>query len=237
MPGSKVPPATPVPWGPGESIFVGILAVVIGSILGALLVVVTATTHACGPQTVLGLLGTEIGIVSTVTIWVTRVKRVPFSTLGFPERPLADIGTGVAGGAVLYGVAVLVSLVVVAIVTAVIGHRPSTPQQVEDCVRGPWLVLTGVTAVLLPPIGEELLFRGFIFQGLRTRLAFWPAAIADGLLFGAIHIPFWLLIPSLVSVGVGLAYIYARRRSVLASMVAHATFNLIGILTIALSRS
>jgi uncharacterized protein len=229
-------PAAPVPWGAGEAIFVGILAVVFGSILGVLLVVVTAQTHACGPQTVLGLVGTEIGLVATVVFWVTKMKRVPLSTLGLPRRPLADVGTGVVGGAVLYAVAVVVSLVVVAIVTAVIGHRPSVPQQVEDCVRGPWLVLTAVTVVLLPPIGEETLFRGFIFQGLRRRLSFWPAVVADGLLFGAIHIPFWLLIPSLIAVGMGLACIYAARRSVLASMAAHATFNLIGIVTIALSR-
>jgi CAAX protease family protein len=229
-------PPAPVPWGTGEATFVGILAVVFGSILGVLLVVVTAMTNTCGPQTVLGLVGTEIGLVSTVVFWITKMKRAPLSTLGLPRRPLADIGTGVAGGAVLYAIAVVVSLVVVAIVTLVIGHRPTVPQQVGDCVRGPWLVLTAVTVVVLPPIGEETLFRGFIFQGLRGRLSFWPAVVADGLLFGAIHIPFWLLIPSLTAVGMGLACIYAARRSVLASMAAHATFNLIGIATIALSR-
>jgi len=37
---------------------------------------------------------------------------------------------------------------------------------------------------------------------------------------------------ALFPVGVGLAMVYERRQSVLASMVAHATFNVIGFLSI-----
>ena len=57
-----------------------------------------------------------------------------------------------------------------------------------------------------------------------------------GVAFGAVHfagLSFLLLIPPLIVVGMGLAWIYERRQSLLASMAAHATFNLVGILFIA----
>ncbi len=226
-----------VPWGAGEAVLVAILAYVASQIAAAILIVATGTLNdTCGPQEVLGLIGTELGMAGVVVFWVMVVKRAPLASLGRPERPLRDVATGLIGGVALYGIALLVSIAVIAIVTLVIGHAPESPEQIDTCVRGPWLVLTGIVAIVLPPIGEETLFRGFVFQGLRNRFAFWPAAILDGVLFGMIHIPLWLLLPSLSVVGVGLAYIFNRRRSLLASMTAHATFNLIGIVFIALSR-
>jgi membrane protease YdiL (CAAX protease family) len=235
-----VPPApkvdTSVPWGPLESVLVGVLAVVAGSFLGAGLILATGTLHSCGGMTVFGLVGTEAGLVATVVFWVRYVKRAPLSLLGFPRRPVGDVVTGLAGGLILYVGAVAISAAVVALVTVIIGHEPSAPQQVESCVSGPWFVLTGIVASVLAPIGEETLFRGFIFQGLRTRFPLWGAVLLDGFLFGLIHIPFWLIVPSLAAVGCGLAIIYNRRHSLLASMTAHCVFNVIGVLAIELDR-
>ncbi len=245
-PGSPVPPTpsgagfprvhAPVPWGPLESVMVGIMAVIAGSFLGAGLILATGTLHSCGGMTVFGLVGTEAGLVATVVFWVRYVKRAPLSLLGFPTRPVGDVVTGLAGGVILYIGALVISAAVVALVTLVIGHQPSPPQQVSSCVSGPWFVLTGLAASVLAPIGEETLFRGFIFQGLRTRFPLWGAVLLDGVLFGLIHIPFWLIVPSLAAVGCGLAIIYNRRHSLLASMTAHCLFNVIGIVAIELDR-
>ncbi|PTE21723.1 hypothetical protein C5F48_10975 [Cereibacter changlensis JA139] len=40
---------------------------------------------------------------------------------------------------------------------------------------------------LLASFSEEVMFRGILFQGLRSRLAIWPAIWVTSLLFGAIH--------------------------------------------------
>jgi membrane protease YdiL (CAAX protease family) len=217
-------------------VLVAVLAYVASQIVAAVLIVATGSIHTCGPLELFGLIGTELGMAGTIVFWVLVVKHAPLSRLGAPKEPLRDVATGVVGGLALYGIAVVTSVIVVALVTLVIGHTPESPQQIDTCVRGPWLVLTAIAAVLFPPIGEETVFRGFVFQGLRTRFAFWPAALLDGVLFGMIHIPLWLLVPSLSIVGVGLAYIYNRRQSLLASMAAHATFNLVGIVFIVLQR-
>lgn len=37
-------------------------------------------------------------------------------------------------------------------------------------------------------LSEEWMFRGVLFQGLRTRLALWPAILLTSLLFGSVHV-------------------------------------------------
>ncbi len=44
-----------------------------------------------------------------------------------------------------------------------------------------------LTAVILAPICEELLFRGIIYKRVEYSYGFWPAAIVSSLLFGAMH--------------------------------------------------
>lgn len=49
-------------------------------------------------------------------------------------------------------------------------------------------VLVFMALVVLAPLAEELLFRGFMFTGLRKRLPFWAAAIIVSLVFGLAHL-------------------------------------------------
>ena len=49
------------------------------------------------------------------------------------------------------------------------------------------LVFIALNAVLIG-LSEEWMFRGVLFQGLRSRLALWPAILLTSLLFGAVHV-------------------------------------------------
>lgn len=51
------------------------------------------------------------------------------------------------------------------------------------------LVLTFVALVVLPPITEEIMVRGFMFSSARRVLPFIWAAVLTSLLFGAAHLP------------------------------------------------
>jgi membrane protease YdiL (CAAX protease family) len=42
--------------------------------------------------------------------------------------------------------------------------------------------------MLLVGLSEELMFRGFLYSGLRDRLSLWPAAILTSALFGMVHV-------------------------------------------------
>jgi len=205
----------------------------------------TGLVHSCGAQFDVALVVTEGAFALAVVLWAGLVRGARPTALGAPRRPLGDVGAGVLTGAILIGLGYVLLEIVVIVYTAMAGKKPPEPQQVDACVRGLSLALAGPAVVLAPPVGEELLFRGFLYRGLRRRFSLWTSALIASAFFGLSHLDFSssnamsrsapLVIPLFV-VGVGLAYVYERRQSLLASMTAHAVFNLAGFIGIALSR-
>lgn len=74
------------------------------------------------------------------------------------------------------------------------------------------------------PIGEELFFRGFVFNVMRNRLHFTSAVWLSAALFALLHVSVKNFLPILV-IGVLLARLYARTGSLWSSVVMHGTFN------------
>src|SRR5262252_6364073 len=87
-----------------------------------------------------------------------------------------------------------------------------------------FLAVTG--AVAAAPIGEEVIFRGLLLQGmLRRGVAVVPAVVASALIFSLCHVnPIGF--PALFELGVVFGLIYVRTRSVRPGMVAHLGSNL-----------
>lgn len=79
------------------------------------------------------------------------------------------------------------------------------------------------------PIGEELFFRGFVFNVLRNRLHFTSAVWLSAGLFALLHGSVRNFLPILV-IGVLLARLYARTGSLWSCVVMHGTFNLLSAL-------
>lgn len=88
-------------------------------------------------------------------------------------------------------------------------------------------VLAGIVIIAGAALGEELLFRGFIFGGLRQRLSLWPAAVISGLIFGSLHLTAGDLAVALqLSVfGVILAWLYDRTGSLWPAILLHGLNN------------
>ena len=223
-------------WRPWEALGIFVVALVLAGIADvALQQVVTS----CQGTYLVQILAGELGLGVAVLGWVRVVDHAPFAALGIPRRPLGDLGVGVLAGAILVVVGDASLVLVRELVIVISGHPPRQPNQVVACVRGGWIYAIAPAVILAAPFGEELLFRGYLYQGLRRRMPVWAAAVVSGIVFGASHfggVDFLTLIPGLAVVGIGLALVYERRQSLLASMTAHATFNVVGLLAIALSR-
>ena len=83
-------------------------------------------------------------------------------------------------------------------------------------------------AVLIAPIAEEFLFRGYLYGVLRRFAGRLPAIIVSSLLFAAVH----LHLPSMLGLtilAVLLCLVYERTGSLWANICIHATFNTISI--------
>jgi membrane protease YdiL (CAAX protease family) len=96
------------------------------------------------------------------------------------------------------------------------------------------LILTFISLVILPPIAEEIVFRGLIFTSLKKKLPMWGAVIITCLLFAAGHLPEGgsagpLYIAAIDTFSLSLVLIYLREKTggLWSSMTLHALKNTI----------
>ena len=185
------------------------------------------------------LLATNAVFVLIPIIRVKLIRREPLSEIGFrADRPLRLIGIGIAVG--------FVSLVVNTIVGSLFEQYGIVPDQAArlPLFQGDYLgqALFIVGAAVLAPIGEEVLFRGYVFNAIRqsfqTRGWGIPLAYAvSALLFAGVHSfevsqgLFGLLVP-LFFIGLLLAWAMHYTQSLIPGIIAHAINN--GVALIAL---
>lgn len=107
-------------------------------------------------------------------------------------------------------------------------------QSVELLVNAPDLDATlalGVGAVILAPLAEEALFRGFLFRNLRASMGLPRAALLSGVLFGLAHMHLGFFLP-LTALGVALALLYAWSGSLWVPILAHAAWNALTLVSV-----
>lgn len=80
--------------------------------------------------------------------------------------------------------------------------------------------------VLVSPVIEEAVFRGFIFAGLKRRLPIWLATLLSSALFGAVHFQPNVSLVAFV-LGLGMVWLYERSGSLWPSTALHALKNMI----------
>ena len=179
--------------------------------------------------TVLVTLVQQVALGATVALWVRR-RYGSIAPLGLRRRRWkgTDVGAGVAMGVgcVVAGVATI--QLTYAIVERITGSAPAPRDPITQF--GPsWETAAVAMALLMAPVCEEILFRGFVFGGLRRRMRFRWAALLSAIPFAALHADPIRLI-GLTVIGVMLAGIYERRKTLVASMAAHATVNAVAVI-------
>lgn len=93
-----------------------------------------------------------------------------------------------------------------------------------------WMfVLNIILAVILAPVIEETLFRGLVYGSLRIYGGKWVAAAISAAIFSGLHLQTYGFFSRFV-LGLALAYLYERYRSLYPSIALHAFNNLIATL-------
>ncbi|MCG3150076.1 MAG: hypothetical protein PCFJNLEI_03545 [Verrucomicrobiae bacterium] len=88
----------------------------------------------------------------------------------------------------------------------------------------PLLILLVLFAIVLAPIFEEFLFRGFAYPALKQRLGTLPALLLVSLAFALTHFHAPAFLPLFV-LAIGLTFAYELTGSLLAPITMHAVFN------------
>jgi len=122
----------------------------------------------------------------------------------------------------------LVSIGVNAVQTRLKGPDPQSLVVTLGAHSGPTAyVIDLVTSAAIAPFAEEVLFRGLIFGGLAQRMPVAIAAAISALLFALAH-GLNVVAPIFV-LGLGLAWVYYRTRSLWAAMLTHSIVNAVSL--------
>lgn len=134
------------------------------------------------------------------------------------------------GWIVLLGFAV--QHVIFLLMAAIYAIMPSAMDQYTEMIDSSGIsqysILWAVSTLILPPIVEEIIFRGLILQYLgRAGARFLVANLIQAVLFGVFHMNFVQGIYTAL-LGFLLGWLAYRYDSILVPMVLHAIFNLFG---------
>lgn len=136
---------------------------------------------------VLALLGIATGVVLVLANVPVKKRTVNAKTLGV-ARSLSwgDIGLGIAGYVIYFMAFVALTIVISKLIPA---YNAEQNQDIGfNALYGIERTIGFIVLVIITPIAEELVMRGFLFGKLRqAKLPFWPAAVVVSAIFGLAH--------------------------------------------------
>ncbi len=130
-------------------------------------------------------------MVEAVTLWLVylflKPRQASFRLLGLDKPKLAYAEYALAAFAV-YFVLYLVGLAIAKALVPSLNLEQKQELGFNAGARGVELLPVFISLVVLPPLVEEIVARGFLFGGLRTKLPFAGAAIITSALFAGAHL-------------------------------------------------
>lgn len=180
--------------------------------------------------------GSLLLIAIIVTLLVKLFLKLTGTTwkhIGLKKPKFAHLGQALIG----YGWYFLFLIVVMAIVGQVIpGIDLNQEQQLgfDRGATGASLWIIGISLVLIPAFYEELLMRGVLFTGLRSKLPFWTTSLIIGALFGVAHLEWlgsgplnWAAAIDTFMLSLVLVYLREHSKSLWPAIFLHALKNLV----------
>jgi membrane protease YdiL (CAAX protease family) len=218
------------PWGRWASLGLGIIAMLIGQMVALLAL---SWWYGRG-LTQLPNLAQDGVAVSALIIVSTPIQ------VGLLMLMARQTGIGAADylglkwpkrGEVIVGVLAMVALVAVGnLVTWGLGQNIVTPFQFDiyrTASAAGWLPILWLAVVVVTPIGEEVLFRGFLFRGWhRSPGDVWLVIVATAALWALIHLQYDLfVIVQIFVVGLVLGWFRWVTGSTLLAILLHGLIN------------
>ncbi len=119
--------------------------------------------------------------------WFLRFKKSSFNKIGLRRPTLKHFGYGLLAFGVYFVSLITISMVVGFLIPQIdFNQKQQLPFEIG--ARGLALAPAFLGLVVMPPLVEEILFRGFLYSGLRTRINILPSAIITSLLFALPHL-------------------------------------------------
>jgi membrane protease YdiL (CAAX protease family) len=172
-------------------------------------------------------------LAAWLAIMLVRGRGLKLSAIGLGRRPkVNDLWRAGLGFAAFYAL-----LIVAGVITNQFSPDINKQQQnlgFTNITNGTENLLAFISLVILPPLGEETLVRGYLYSGLRKAWRFWPAVLVTSLIFGAAHLEFgsggplvWAAALDTFILSIVLCFLRERTGALYAGMLVHMLNNLI----------
>lgn len=199
MENTAATPPKPKLYGPVSSVLLTVLIFFgIQLVVGIALAAIAAGLKG-GPQHATDLLDSKnpwiqlsfIGAVDVLSLgavaYFLRQRKASFDSIGLNKPALKHVVYMLSGFAVYF---VLYILSIIFISKFIPGLKLDQKQELgfNGAAHGRELIPIFISLVLLPPVVEEIVVRGFLFSGLRSKWSLPVSAIITSALFAAAHL-------------------------------------------------
>ncbi|PJE65624.1 hypothetical protein COU91_00735 [Candidatus Saccharibacteria bacterium CG10_big_fil_rev_8_21_14_0_10_47_8] len=168
-------------------------------------------------------------------VWLAlRGRGLGLASIGLGRKPgWKDLKKGLLGFGAFYVILIIVLMVLTALIPSL---NTDQKQNVgfETLTTSLDQILAFVALVVLPPLGEEVLVRGYLYSGLRSSWKFLPALLVTSLIFGVAHLQLgngapllWAAALDTFMLSVVLVYLREKTGALYAGMLIHMLNNLI----------
>lgn len=142
------------------------------------------TSGLTGPFTI----RLSVAVTGILLVYATlRIFNVSWQRIGMVRPKLTDIYYALSGYAV-YFILYLVSAIMLDRLVPSIDFDQKQELGFSTATTGPALAFIFISLVILPPIFEEILMRGVLFTGLKSKLPLILAALITSIMFAAAHL-------------------------------------------------
>jgi membrane protease YdiL (CAAX protease family) len=161
-----------------------------------------------------------------------RLKKLNFADIGLGRWPSwRDLKVGLLGFGAFYGI-LIVSTIVLAYLIPSFDVDQAQDVGFNTLNNSLDRLVAFVALVLIPPVGEEILMRGYLYTGLRSRMSFLWAMLITSVLFGLAHLEFgreapvvWVAAVHTFILSVVLVYVREKTGALHAAILVHTLNN------------
>ena len=129
-----------------------------------------------------------------------------------------------------FSITILFYIPVTLVLNLILGSNSTNQNLISEIP----LWITAILGIIVAPISEEILFRGFLRKIFKNDYVF---IVLSGIIFGIVHCMYieenWLMylfvLPYAV-MGIGFAKLYTKTNNIFANIIIHFLWNLIGVL-------
>lgn len=223
-----------VSWGPAAAIIVTVLTFLGAQLFAA--VIVAGFLGNDNPDWLEDISGQFYFVLLSdglilLALWAfLKRRRAAISQLGFARRPIwRDIGLAVLGYLAYFGLLIAAFSIVGNLTDIDLDQKQELG--FDNLLSSSDKLMALISLVLLPPIVEEVVFRGFVYGGLRKKINFWWATIITSLLFAGPHLLasseglLWVAGIDTLILSFVLCYLRETTGALWAPMIVHAVKN------------